>query len=80
LLISEQTPLFGYMESGYRQAIVVSIVLEVAATLLLGTFLAGLLRPARERRRAEANPRSLDQRRLPPGRRMAAPVGHRQAP
>jgi len=36
LLISEQTPLFGWVESGYRQAIVVSIVLEVAVTLLLG--------------------------------------------
>ncbi|MFL5835123.1 MAG: hypothetical protein ACJ76K_00895, partial [Solirubrobacteraceae bacterium] len=52
LLISEQTPLFGWVESGYRQAIVISIVLEVAATLLLGAFLAGLLRGGRERRRA----------------------------
>ena len=42
LLISEQTPLFGFMESGYRQAIVISIVLEVATTLLLGAFLVGL--------------------------------------
>jgi len=52
LLISEQTPLFGWVESGYRQGIVISIVLEVAATLLLGAFLAGLLRGGRERRRA----------------------------
>src|SRR3954468_22150296 len=29
LLVSEQTPLFGVMEHGYRQAIVISIVLEV---------------------------------------------------
>jgi hypothetical protein len=42
LLVSEQTPLFGFMESGYRQAIVVSLVLEVATVLLLGGFLVGL--------------------------------------
>jgi len=42
LLVTEQTPLFGFMESGYRQAIVVSIVLEVATVLLLGAFLIGL--------------------------------------
>jgi hypothetical protein len=47
LLISEQTPLFGFMESGYRQAIVISIVLEVATTLLLGTFLVRLYRSGR---------------------------------
>jgi hypothetical protein len=42
LLVTEQTPLFGFMASGYRQAIVVSIVLEVATVLLLGAFLIGL--------------------------------------
>ncbi|HEX4625586.1 MAG TPA: hypothetical protein VH231_14115, partial [Solirubrobacteraceae bacterium] len=45
LLVSEQTPLFGFMENGYRQAIVISIVLEVATVLLLGAFLVGLVRP-----------------------------------
>jgi hypothetical protein len=44
LLVSEQTPLFGFREYGYRQAIVVSIVVEVATTLLLGAFLLGLVR------------------------------------
>jgi hypothetical protein len=39
LLVSEQTPLFGFMESGYRQAIVIAIALEVVTTLLLATFL-----------------------------------------
>jgi hypothetical protein len=39
LLVSEQTPLFGFMESGYRQAIVIAIVLEALTTLLLATFL-----------------------------------------
>jgi len=46
LLVSEQTPLFGFREYGYRQAIVISIVLEVATALLLGAFLLGLVRPA----------------------------------
>jgi hypothetical protein len=40
LLISERSGLFGFMEQGYRSAIVVSIVLEVATVLLLGIFLA----------------------------------------
>ena len=44
LLVSEQTALFGFRESGYRQAIVISIVLEVATMLLLGAFLVGLVR------------------------------------
>lgn len=40
LLISENGGLFGFVEHGYREAIVVSIVLEVATMLLLGLFLA----------------------------------------
>jgi len=40
LLISENTGLFGFMEQGYREAIVVSIALEVAAMVFLGAFLA----------------------------------------
>jgi hypothetical protein len=40
LLISENGGLFGFMEHGYREAIVVSIVLEVATIALLGLFLA----------------------------------------
>jgi hypothetical protein len=40
LLISERSGLFGFMEQGYRSAIVVSIVLEVATVSLLGLFLA----------------------------------------
>jgi hypothetical protein len=52
LLVSEQTPLFGFREYGYRQAIVISIVLEVATILLLGAFLLGLVRSAPMRLRA----------------------------
>jgi hypothetical protein len=44
LLVSEQTPLFGFMEYGYRQAIAISIALEMATILLLGAFLVGLVR------------------------------------
>jgi hypothetical protein len=38
LLISEGSGLFGFMESGYRGAIVLSLALEAAAILLLAAF------------------------------------------
>jgi hypothetical protein len=44
LLISEQTPLFGFMEHGYRLEIVIAITAEAVAILSLGVFLA-LLEP-----------------------------------
>jgi hypothetical protein len=44
LLISEQTPLFGFMEMGYRAAIVVALVAEAVSVLLLAGFLAVRLR------------------------------------
>jgi hypothetical protein len=40
LLVSERTGLFGFMEQGYRFAIVLSLVLEISTVLLLVTFLA----------------------------------------
>jgi hypothetical protein len=40
LLISETSSLFGFTENGYRTAIVLSIVAEVAAVAFLGAFLA----------------------------------------
>jgi hypothetical protein len=40
LLISESSGLFGFMEQGYRQAIVLSVAFEVAAMVFLGVFLA----------------------------------------
>jgi hypothetical protein len=41
LLISERTPLFGFMEPGYDPtAILIARVAEVATVLLLGGFLA----------------------------------------
>jgi CBS domain containing-hemolysin-like protein len=40
LLISEYTPLFGFMESGYRLAIILTLVFDVLTTLFLGAFVA----------------------------------------
>jgi hypothetical protein len=40
LLVSESGGLFGFMEQGYREAIVISIALEAATITLLGLFLA----------------------------------------
>jgi hypothetical protein len=39
LFVSETTGLFGFVEHGYRMAIVVAIVVEVAAAVLLVAFL-----------------------------------------
>jgi hypothetical protein len=38
LLVSEYTPLFGFMESGYRLAVVLALVFDGLATLFLGAF------------------------------------------
>jgi hypothetical protein len=38
LIISEYTPLFGLMESGYRLAIVLALVFDSLTTVFLGTF------------------------------------------
>jgi hypothetical protein len=40
LFVSESGGLFGFMENGYRTAIVLAIVAEVAATVFLVIFLA----------------------------------------
>ena len=39
LLISEYTPLFGFMESGYRLAIVLTLLFDGLTTAFLGVFL-----------------------------------------
>jgi hypothetical protein len=39
LLISEYTPLFGFMESGYRLAVVLTLLFDVMTTAFLGVFL-----------------------------------------
>ena len=45
LEISEHTPLFGFMEHGYRSAIVFAIVAEGLVVVALGIFLAAGYRP-----------------------------------
>ncbi len=40
LFISERTPLFGFMERGYRPEIVIAIVAEAVALLALLALLA----------------------------------------
>ncbi|HEY2182225.1 MAG TPA: hypothetical protein VGH09_11180, partial [Solirubrobacteraceae bacterium] len=49
LLYSEQAPLFGFMESNYRPAIIVALASEAAATV----FMAWMLLLLRRQRRAE---------------------------
>lgn len=39
LLVSEYTPLFGFMEAGYRLAIVLTLLFDGLTTVLLGLFL-----------------------------------------
>ena len=40
LLVSEYTPLFGFMESGYRLAIVLTLMFDSLTTVILGVFVA----------------------------------------
>jgi hypothetical protein len=42
LVISERTPLFGFMEHGYRVEIVIAVAVETIAIVALGTLLAQL--------------------------------------
>jgi hypothetical protein len=66
LLISEQTPLFGFMELNYRPAIVVAIASEAAAAASLGLLLVLMLRPGA---RASGAPRGARRLRLSPSAR-----------
>ena len=42
LLTSEYTPLFGFMESGYRLAIWLTFAFDVMTTVFVGVFLAAI--------------------------------------
>lgn len=44
LFVSESTPLFGFMEVGYRLVIVLAIVAETTSILVLGALLLAILR------------------------------------
>jgi hypothetical protein len=54
LFVSEQTPLFGFMEHGYRLEIVVAIVAEATATIALSAFLLLSRRAAAHRPRVRS--------------------------
>ena len=53
LLVSEHTPLFGFMEHGYRLEIVLALAAEAAATVSLSVFLACVLLRRTPRLRGE---------------------------
>jgi hypothetical protein len=59
LLISEQTPLFGFMESNYRPAILVALASETAAALFLGLLLV-LMRRAKSANRRSSRTRVVE--------------------
>jgi hypothetical protein len=56
LIVSEHTPLFGFMEHGYRFAIVFTIASEVVAILALGIFLGLSLAATRKRDSGRPSP------------------------
>jgi hypothetical protein len=58
LLVSEHTPLFGFMEHGYRLEIVLALTAEAVATVSLSVFLACVVRrtPRRGREPAKRRP------------------------
>lgn len=58
LLISEQTPLFGFMEHGYRFVIVLAIAADAAAIVLLTLYLIAAHARLRLPFTARVNPRS----------------------
>ena len=44
LMVSEYTPLFGFMESGYRLAVVLTLVFDSVTTVSLGLFVVIVVR------------------------------------
>jgi MFS family permease len=82
LFVSESTPLFGFMEIGFRTSIVITIVAEVAA--IVGLLALGVLSwrygedlgpPHRDEghRRADGAARAHDETRIRHGARVRAP-------
>ena len=55
LLISEYRPLFGFMESGYRLAVVLTLLFDSLTAVFLGLFLAMVVPPLVRALRAERN-------------------------
>ncbi len=69
LVISEQTPLFGFMEHGYRFAIVLALASEAVTIVLLAIFLIA----GRPHRSASMHERSGKRRRESTGQPAIAP-------
>lgn len=65
LLISEHTPLFGFMESNYRPAILVALTSETAAALCLALLLV-LIRRARSANRRSVGTRVAERSQTSP--------------
>jgi hypothetical protein len=59
LLVSEQTPLFGFMEQNYRPAIIVALASETAAALSLALLFVLTIKP-RHSASAPARPSIVD--------------------
>jgi hypothetical protein len=70
LLVSEYRPLFGFMESGYRLAIVLTIVFDGLTAAFLGIFVVMVARAWR--RRAAVGPGGHAEPRHAYSRRSAA--------
>ena len=49
LLVSEYMPLFGFMESGYRLAVVLALVFDVLTAVFLGLFVLMVVQAKRRR-------------------------------
>jgi hypothetical protein len=56
LLVSEYTPLFGFMESGFRLAIVLSLAFDALTTVFLGVFVLMAARARRHRDGSNVQP------------------------
>ncbi len=56
LLVSEYRPLFGFMESGYRLAIVLTLVFDSLATVFLGVFVLIVARARRHHGASSVDP------------------------
>src|SRR5437764_5712928 len=51
LVVSEYRPLFGFMESGYRLAVVLTLVFDVLTTAFLGSFVVIVARTHQQERK-----------------------------
>ena len=56
LLVSEYRPLFGFMESGYRLAIILTLVFDALATVFLGLFVLTVARARHHQRARSVHP------------------------